>query len=132
MIKSEPGTSYEACPASSESSLYRQGYYYYAVKDQNRELTLGTLIERNAERHGDRPAVLYDDRAISWSEFNGWANRIAHFLQNQGLTKGDAIAVFLENRQSCWPLSRARPSWAWPAPCLTPLRKARCWNTASI
>ncbi len=75
-----------------------RGYYYYAVKDQNRELTLGSLIERNAERHGDRPAVLFDDRAISWREFNGWANRIAHFFQNQGLSKGDAIAVFLENR----------------------------------
>ncbi|MBW7470625.1 long-chain-acyl-CoA synthetase [Marinobacter sp. M216] len=75
-----------------------RGYYYYALKDGNRELTLGTLIERNAERHGQRPAVLFDDRVITWNEFNGWANRIAGFLRAQGLTKGDAIAVFLENR----------------------------------
>ncbi|MBW4933941.1 long-chain-acyl-CoA synthetase [Marinobacter sp. F4206] len=75
-----------------------RGYYYYAVKDENRELTLGTLIERNAERHGQRPAILFEDRVITWSEFNGWANRIAGFLQAQGLVKGDAIAVFLENR----------------------------------
>ena len=75
-----------------------RGYYYYAVKDQNRELTLGTLIERNAERHGSRTAILFEDRVITWAELNGWANRIAQFFQAQGLAKGDAIAVCLENR----------------------------------
>lgn len=75
-----------------------RGYYYYAIKDENRELTLGTLIERNAERHGDRAAILFEDCTITWSEFNAWTNRIASFLRAQGLTKGDAIAVFLENR----------------------------------
>ncbi|AOY87006.1 long-chain-acyl-CoA synthetase [Marinobacter salinus] len=75
-----------------------RGLYYYAVPNEHSELTLGTLIERNAEKFGNRPAVLFEDRSITWSEFNGWANRIAHFLQGQGLTKGDAIAVFLENR----------------------------------
>lgn len=75
-----------------------RGYYYYAVKDQNRELTLGTLIERNAERHGSRAAILFEDRVITWAELNGWANRIAQFFQAEGLVKGDAIAVCLENR----------------------------------
>lgn len=75
-----------------------RGYYYYAVKDTNKELTLGTLIEGNARKYGNRQAVLYEDRVITWGEFNNWANRIAHYLQAQGLSKGDAIAVFLENR----------------------------------
>lgn len=75
-----------------------RGYYYYAIKDTNKELTLGTLIEDNAKKYSDRQAVLYEDRAITWGEFNGWANRIAHYLQTQGLGKGDTIAIFLENR----------------------------------
>lgn len=75
-----------------------RGLYYYSLKNENRELTLGTLIENNARNHGTRPAVLFEDRAITWSEFNGWANRIARYLRDQGLVKGDAIAVFLENR----------------------------------
>jgi citronellyl-CoA synthetase len=75
-----------------------RGYYYYAVKDTNKELTLGTLIEGNARKYADHQAVLFEDRVITWGEFNGWANRIAHFLAAQGLVKGDAIAVFLENR----------------------------------
>ncbi|MBD3655209.1 long-chain-acyl-CoA synthetase [Marinobacter sp.] len=75
-----------------------RGYYYYAAKKETRELTLGTLIERNAGKYPHRPAILFEDRSISWQDFNHWANRIAHFLRAQGLEKGDAIAVFLENR----------------------------------
>lgn len=75
-----------------------RGLYYYAVKDENRELTLGTLIERNADRFGARPAILFEDRTVTWAELNAWGNRIAGFFRDQGLRKGDAIAVFLENR----------------------------------
>ena len=75
-----------------------RGLYYYALKNENRELTLGTLIENNARNLGSRPAILFEDRSITWSELDGWANRIARYLQDQGLAKGDAIAIFLENR----------------------------------
>ncbi|MDX1756506.1 MAG: long-chain-acyl-CoA synthetase [Marinobacter sp.] len=75
-----------------------KGFYYYSVKDDQKELTLGTLIEHNAEKYGDRNAILYEDRSINWQDFNAWANRYAHFFRAQGLQKGDAIAIFLENR----------------------------------
>lgn len=75
-----------------------KGFYYYAVDNENKGLTLGTLIEQNAEKYGQRPAIMYEDRSLSWSEFNSWANQIARFLQAQGLRKGDAIAVLLDNR----------------------------------
>lgn len=75
-----------------------KGYYYYSVKKPNKPLSLGTLIERNAERFGARPAVMYEDRRYTYTEFNAWANRYAHFFRAQGLQKGDSIAIFLENR----------------------------------
>ncbi|MEP3166346.1 MAG: AMP-binding protein, partial [Marinobacter sp.] len=75
-----------------------RGYYYYAVRNDNKDLTLGTLVERNARKHGQRAAVLYEDRSITWRELDEWANRIAGFLKAEGLGKGDAVAVFLENR----------------------------------
>ncbi|MGF2686998.1 long-chain-acyl-CoA synthetase [Marinobacter sp. DUT-3] len=75
-----------------------KGYYYYSVKNENKELTLGTLVERNAEKYPSRTAIAYEDRSVTWSEFNAWANRIANFLLAQGLVKGESIAVFLENR----------------------------------
>ncbi|TVP58537.1 MAG: long-chain-acyl-CoA synthetase [Halomonadaceae bacterium] len=75
-----------------------KGLYYYAVKKKTKPLTLGTLIERNADKYPDRPAVLYEDRRLTYSTFNAWANQYAHFFRAQGLKKGDTIAIFLENR----------------------------------
>ena len=75
-----------------------KGLYYYSLKNNKKELTLGSLIERNAEKYGARPAILYEDRRLSYTEFNAWANRIAHYLRSQGLGRGDSIALFLENR----------------------------------
>ncbi|WP_144823460.1 long-chain-acyl-CoA synthetase [Marinobacter piscensis] len=75
-----------------------KGYYYYSVKDKQKALTLGTLVENNAEKYRDRPAILFEDRRITWGEFNAWSNRIAAFFLARGLKKGDSIAVLLENR----------------------------------
>jgi len=75
-----------------------KGLYYYGVKGPRKPLTLGLLIERNARHHGHRTAILYEDRSLTWREFDHWANQIANYLVAEGLTKGDAIAVFLENR----------------------------------
>ena len=75
-----------------------KGLYYYRLKDDNKDLTLGRLVERNADKYPQRPAILFDDRTITWSELDAWSNRIAHYLKDQGLVKGDAIAVLLDNR----------------------------------
>lgn len=75
-----------------------RGFYYYAAKAPQKPLTLGTLVERNARSSGHRAAILYEDRSLTWREFDNWANQIARYLSSEGLTKGDAICVFLENR----------------------------------
>jgi len=75
-----------------------RGYYYYAVKKATKPLSLGTLIEKNANKYGENTAIFYEDRKITYTAFNAWANQYAHFLRAQGLKKGDRIAVFLENR----------------------------------
>ncbi len=75
-----------------------RGLYYYAASNANKPLTLGSLIERNAKNVGHRSAILYEDRSITWRELDHWANRIAQYLTNEGLRKGDAIAILLENR----------------------------------
>tara|TARA_R110000822_G_scaffold19393_5_gene63292 strand:- start:159 stop:1982 length:1824 start_codon:yes stop_codon:yes gene_type:complete len=75
-----------------------KGLYYYSIKDAQKTITLGTLVENNAEKYANRPAILFEDRSITWGDFNAWSNRIAGYFQAQGLKKGDSIAVFLENR----------------------------------
>ncbi|MBU2874921.1 long-chain-acyl-CoA synthetase [Marinobacter salexigens] len=91
LMRSLPGV-FKRLPAIAK------GYYYFSVKNASKPLTLGTLIEKNAEKYRDRTAILFEDRSITWGEFNAWSNRIAAYLQAQGLKKGDSIAVLLENR----------------------------------
>lgn len=59
---------------------------------------LGWAVEYAAARHPRDIAVRYRDTALSYAEFNRRANRIAHFYTQQGLKKGDVVAVLLENR----------------------------------
>ncbi|MEP3562433.1 MAG: long-chain-acyl-CoA synthetase [Marinobacter sp.] len=75
-----------------------RGLYYYLAKDNEKDLNLNKLIARNARKYPNRPAILCEDLTVTWQEFDTWSNRIAHYLKNQGLVKGDSIAILLENR----------------------------------
>ncbi|PNB70815.1 long-chain-acyl-CoA synthetase [Pseudomonas sp. GW456-E7] len=68
------------------------------VKDPTQACGLGWSFEQATLRNPDGPALLQDDVALSYSEVNQWANRIAHHLIGQGIGKGDVVAVFIENR----------------------------------
>ena len=56
------------------------------------------LIERQAARRGDHPFCLYQDRVISYAEYNAAANRIAHWGLEIGLKRGDVVALLMLNR----------------------------------
>ncbi|MVW89303.1 long-chain-acyl-CoA synthetase [Pseudomonas sp. PB101] len=68
------------------------------VKDPTQACGLGWSFEQATLRNPDGPALLQDDVTLSYSEVNQWANRIAHHLIDQGIGKGDVVAVFIENR----------------------------------
>ena len=59
---------------------------------------IGAAIERNAERVGDRVAVVSEGTEVSWAELNAWANRYAEFLTSAGVVRGDTISIMMENR----------------------------------
>lgn len=63
-----------------------------------KQMSLGRVIAEAAARHGDRPALIQDDRSISYRQFNEQANRVAHFLLAQGIKRGDVVALMMENR----------------------------------
>ena len=59
---------------------------------------IGVALERNAERLGDRVAVVTDGAQVTWAELNALANRYAEFLTGAGLAPGDTVSVMMENR----------------------------------
>lgn len=55
-----------------------------------------SILEAATARAGDRIAVTFEDRAISYRELDGLANRIAHTLLAAGTRHGDRVGVFLD------------------------------------
>jgi len=52
--------------------------------------------ERVLEAPG-HPFLIWEGQHISWSEANARANRLAHFIRNEGASKGDVAAIMVEN-----------------------------------
>lgn len=59
---------------------------------------LGLCIEQATSKNPNGEAIVYQDRVLTYSQYNAWANRIAHYLTKVGVKKGDAVAILIENR----------------------------------
>lgn len=59
---------------------------------------LGWTFEQAVARNPQGPALLYQECTFSYQQVNQWANRIAHYLIEQGIKKGDVVGIFIENR----------------------------------
>ena len=55
-------------------------------------------IEANARRFGDKPALLWEDGKLTWSELDRLASGFSHRLSVQGVRAGDRVAIVLPNR----------------------------------
>jgi fatty-acyl-CoA synthase len=59
--------------------------------------TIADWIECWARERGASPAILHEDRIVSWSELDAGANRFARWAQAIGLRKGDVVTLLMEN-----------------------------------
>jgi fatty-acyl-CoA synthase len=55
-------------------------------------------LEAAVDKHGDRPAIVFEGRSLSYRELDALANRYAHWALAQGLARGDTVALFAPNR----------------------------------
>ncbi|MBV1880798.1 MAG: long-chain-acyl-CoA synthetase [Pseudomonadales bacterium] len=60
--------------------------------------SMGLCIERTVKRYPNRPAIYFEDRMLTYREFNEEANRVAHLLVDKGVKRGDVVALFMQNR----------------------------------
>ena len=58
---------------------------------------VGNILRRSAFNFPDKTALIFEDRRISYDALNRRVNRAAHGLLQQGLQKGDRMAVLLHN-----------------------------------
>ena len=55
------------------------------------------FLELSAERFPNKTALVCGSRRLSYRELEEHANRLAHSLVNEGIKRGDRVAVYLEN-----------------------------------
>ncbi|KAF1011551.1 MAG: Long-chain-fatty-acid--CoA ligase FadD17 [Pseudomonas fluorescens] len=68
------------------------------ITDPDQPCGLGWTFEQATVRNPDGAALLYGDTQLTYRQANEQANRITHYLQAQGIGKGDVVALFIENR----------------------------------
>src|SRR5712664_3717915 len=60
-------------------------------------MNIGSLLPRHARYRPDHTAVVFNERRLSFSDFNRRVNRLANALLDLGISKGDKIATILPN-----------------------------------
>jgi crotonobetaine/carnitine-CoA ligase len=85
------------------------------------ERVLPMLLERQAERLGDRPLLTSSEGTLSYRELRDDAARLAGGLAAHGVSKGDRVAVIAENRIEVLQLFVA---CAWLGAILVPINPA--------
>src|SRR5262245_2642349 len=65
-----------------------------------RGFTVYDAITRGAQVYGDAPAVIHEDRAISFRELQRRADSLAAGLASLGITKEDRVCVLAQNDPS--------------------------------
>ncbi|MCB9482338.1 MAG: long-chain-acyl-CoA synthetase, partial [Desulfobacteraceae bacterium] len=61
-------------------------------------ISLGSILEKQAKKYKEKPLILFEDRSISYKEFNEQANKYASYFLSLGFKKGDTIALLMDNR----------------------------------
>ncbi|MHA1649049.1 MAG: class I adenylate-forming enzyme family protein [Candidatus Helarchaeota archaeon] len=60
-------------------------------------MTIGELVEKQAQKYGDKTFLYWEDMTISYSQLNKLTNKVANMLYDLGIRKGDKVSVFLPN-----------------------------------
>ncbi len=65
---------------------------------KKKDMSLGSVLEAQVDKYLDKPLIHFEDRTISYSEFNTMANRYSHLFLKRGFIKGDTVALLMDNR----------------------------------
>jgi len=60
-------------------------------------MNIAWWVQRWADLHPDKPAIIFKEAQITYSELNRRANRASCWLQSLGIEKGDRVAAMLKN-----------------------------------
>ena len=67
------------------------------ASDTSRDRVVHAVLERQAEKYGNRTFFYFREKEFGYEEFNQISNRVACGLQEIGIKKGDKVAIILPN-----------------------------------
>lgn len=62
------------------------------------DFNVASLFERVAQNIPDHEAIVCGSQRLTYGEFDKRANRLAHYLASQGISKGDHVGIYAFNR----------------------------------
>ncbi len=62
-----------------------------------RSMNIAWWVQRWSDLHPDKPALIFEEQQITYSQLNQRANRTSCWLQSLGIEKGDRVAIMLNN-----------------------------------
>ncbi|MFZ4605723.1 MAG: long-chain-acyl-CoA synthetase [Caulobacter sp.] len=73
------------------------------IAPDSRELICDDL-EAAVDAHRDSPAITFEGKTLTYGEMDALANRYAHWAKEQGITRGQTVALFMPNRAEYLPI----------------------------
>ena len=71
---------------------------FFKPPSDDAKSSLGLMFQTTAAKYPNKSAIVCEGAELTWSEFNALTNQYAHSLKQQGVTRGDCVAVLIENR----------------------------------
>ena len=68
-----------------------------SISSDSRNLICDDL-EAAVDKWRERPAITFEGKTVSYGEMDATANRYAHWAKEQGITRGQTVALFMPNR----------------------------------
>ena len=70
----------------------------YQMPEEDERISLGSVYEGTVSRYPDNIMLMFEGRQWTYAQFNAEVNQLARVLAGKGISRGDTVAIFMENR----------------------------------
>ena len=95
-IAANPDTRLSELPLLTKEEQKQARKWSRSKTEYERDLSVQTLVEAQAVRRPEAPALVYGTRQLTYGELNQRANQLAHYLQRRGVGLEARVGVLLE------------------------------------
>uniref|UniRef100_A0A0C9QIP9 Long-chain-fatty-acid--CoA ligase n=1 Tax=Fopius arisanus TaxID=64838 RepID=A0A0C9QIP9_9HYME len=65
---------------------------------ERKGLTVAKLFTKQVEKNPDKIVIIFEDQRWTYGQLDEYSNRLARYIRTQPMSRGDSVAVIMENR----------------------------------